>query len=176
MMNIIKNICLFIFMWICSQPVFSAGALSSGIQTESNGDWAVTATVFRLAGEKEVRNVKLNWMQREDAELYKIYRNGDLIGEAKGDTYDDYGLAVGKTFTYHVEAFKDGRKVATAISQQATTFTPIGEGRIYDNLNGKYITEERSGKPQGMKIGDLYFSYKIENRLAGYRELFQNRA
>lgn len=163
MMNIIKNICLFIFMWICSQPVFSTGALSSGIQTESNGDWAVTATVFRLAGEKEVRNVKLNWMQREDAELYKIYRNGDLIGEAKGDTYDDYGLAVGKTFTYHVEAFKDGRKVATAISQQATTFTPIGEGKIYDNLNGKYITEERSGKPQGMKIGDLYFSYKIEN-------------
>lgn len=35
-------------------------------------------------------------MQLEDADLYKIYRDGTLIGEAKGDTYDDYGLANGK--------------------------------------------------------------------------------
>ncbi len=159
-----KNTFLFIVVWLCSLPLFSSFAAQPKAEiTGATNTWAVTATAFKLAGEKEVRNVKLNWMQREDANLYKIYRDGNLIGEAKGDTYDDYDLAVGKTFTYHVEAFKDGKKVATAESQRATTFTPIGEGSVYDNLNGKYITKNSSNKPGGIKIGDLYFSYKIEN-------------
>lgn len=160
----IKNCFLFVVMWLCSLPIFSS--LATQQKEENTGainTWTVTATVFKLAGETEVRNVKLNWIQREDASLYKIYRDGNLIGEAKGDTYDDYDLAVGKTFTYHVEAFKDGKKVATAESQQATTFISSGKGKVYDNLNGKYITTESSDKPGGIKIGDLYFSYKIEN-------------
>ncbi len=37
-------------------------------------------------------------MQREDADLYKIYRDGNCIGEAKGNTYDDYNLKADKTF------------------------------------------------------------------------------
>ena len=83
--------------------------------------------ISKLVGEKAVNNVKLNWMQREDADLYKIYRDGNCIGEAKGNTYDDYNLKADKTFTYHVEAFKEGKKIATSASQQATTFTPSGE-------------------------------------------------
>ena len=155
----------FIFICLCGLPVFSSFAAQpedtkTGETTET---WAITATTFKLAGEKEARNVKLNWMQREDADLYKVYRDGEFIGEAKGNTYDDYDLAVGKTFTYHVEAFKDGKKVGTAISQQATTFTPVGEVEVYDNLNGKYISKGSTNKPQGMKIGNLYYSYKIEN-------------
>lgn len=164
MMNKIINTFLFIFIGLSNPPISSSfAAQTEEVTTENANIWAVTATVFRLAGEKEVRNVKLNWMQREDANLYKIYRDGNLIGEAKGDTYDDYDLAVGKTFTYHVEAFKDEEKVATAESQQATTFTPVGKGEVYDNLNGKYITRVSSNNPGGMKIGDLYYSYKIEN-------------
>lgn len=155
---------VFFVMWLYSLPMFySAAAQPKEENIGAINTWAVTATVFKLAGETEVRNVKLNWMLREDANLYKIYRDSNLIGEAKGDTYDDYDLAVGKTFTYYVEAFKDGKKVATAESQQATTFTPSGKGEVYDNLNGKYITTESSNKPGGMKIGNLYFSYKIEN-------------
>ena len=163
-MNKVKILFLFSFIWVCVLSTLSSfAAHTKDITTESTDVWAVTATAFKLVGEKDVRNIKLNWMQLEDADLYKIYRDGTLIGEAKGDTYDDYGLANGKTFTYYVEAFKNGQKVATAISQQASTFTPIGEGRVYDNLNGKYITKATSDKPQGMQIGDLYFSYKIEN-------------
>ncbi len=142
---------------------YSVAAQRKEENTRAINTWAVTATVFKLTGETEVRNVKLNWRQREDANLYKIYRDSNLIGETKGDTYDDYDLAVGKTFTYYIEAFKDGEKVATAESQQATTFTPSGKGEVYDNQNGKYITTESSNKPRGMKIGNLYFSYKIEN-------------
>ena len=125
---------------------------------------AITTTEFKLTGEKDVRNVKINWMQREDANLYKIYRDGKLIGEAKGDTYDDYDLPVGKTYTYHIEAYKDGNnKVATTASQTATTFAPTGEVEVYDNINGKYIAKGSADKPGGMKIGNLYFSYKMEN-------------
>lgn len=160
----IRNNILFIFIGICgSSPLSSYAIQPKNREIVTNDNWAVTATAFKLIGEKEVRNVKLNWMQREDTDLYKIYRNGIFIGETKGDTYDDYDLEVDKTFSYHVEAFKNGQKVATAISQQATTFTPIGEGNIYDNLNGKYLSKDNSNQPQGIKIDNLYFSYKIEN-------------
>lgn len=159
----IRNCFLFVFIWVCSLPMVSSfAAQSKEVTTETTDSWAITATAFKLAGEKEVRSVKLNWMQRDDADLYKVYRDGHLIGEAKGNTYDDYDLAIGKTFTYYVEAYEDRKKVATAASQQATTFTPIGEMTVYDNLNGRYITKETVNKPQGIKIGNLYFSYKME--------------
>ncbi len=161
-MDKIKIYFLFTFIWVYSLPVLAYSAISP-TTTKDVDVWAVTATAFKLVGEKEVRNVKLNWMQRKDTDLYKIYRDGNLIGETKGDTFDDYNLTVGKTFTYHVEAFKDGKKVATAESQQAITFAPVGKGEVYDNLNGKYITKLSSNKPQGIKIGALYFSYKIDN-------------
>lgn len=127
--------------------------------------WAVTATEFRLVGEIDVKNVKINWMQRDDTDLYKIYRDGELIGQTRGDTYDDYDLTVGKTYSYYVEAYREGnkKKVATAVSQEATTFTPSGNGRIYDNSNGRYISKE-TNKPGGMKIDNLYFSYTIESK------------
>lgn len=161
----IKIYLLFIFICLpnpSTVPSFAFQSREIGMETVSS--WAVTTTVFKLAGSNEVNNVKLNWMQRKDADLYKIYRDNNLIGEAKGNTYDDYNLMVNKTFTYHIEAFYNGQKVATSISQQATTFIPTGESKVYDNLNGKYITKKSSGdKPQGMKINDLYFSYKIEN-------------
>ena len=157
-----KNSFLFLFIYLCSLSLQPAFATQSK-EVITTDIWAATATVFKLVGEKAVNNVKLNWMQREDADLYKIYRDGNCIGEAKGNTYDDYNLKADKTFTYHVEAFKEGKKIATSASQQATTFTPSGETKIYDNLNGKYITKESIKKPQGIKIGDLYFSYKMEN-------------
>lgn len=124
--------------------------------------WAVTTTEFKLIGETDVKNVKINWQQREDANLYKIYRNKELIGQAKGNTYDDYDLQVGKTYTYYVEAYKDRDIIATSVPQKAITFAPTGKGDIYDNSNGKTISSKAS-KQRGMKIGDLYFSYKIES-------------
>lgn len=161
-MDKIKIYFLFTFIWVYSLPILAYSAINPTI-TKDADVWAVTTTAFKLVGEKEVRNVKLNWMQRKDADLYKIYRDGNLIGEAKGDTYDDYSLPVGKSFTYYIEAFNNGQKVATTVPKKATTFMPTNKGRVYDNLNGKYITTVSSNKPQGIKIGDLYFSYKIDN-------------
>ena len=132
----IKIYLLFIFICLPNLSTVPSFAFQSReISMETVSSWAVTTTVFKLAGSNEVNNVKLNWMQRKDADLYKIYRDNNLIGEAKGNTYDDYNLMVNKTFTYHVEAFYNGQKVATSISQQATTFIPTGESKVYDNLN-----------------------------------------
>lgn len=77
-----------IFVCLCGLSAFTSFAAQpedtkTGETTET---WAITATTFKLAGEKEARNVKLNWMQREDVDLYKVYRDGEFIGEAKGNT------------------------------------------------------------------------------------------
>jgi hypothetical protein len=124
--------------------------------------WATTVSEFKLVGQKDVNNVKVKWMLRNDANLYKVYRDGKLIGELRGDTYDDYDLLVGKTYVYYVEAYKDENKIAIAASQKATTFTSSDEVDIFDNKNGKYISRKLRSSSGGMKIGDIYLSYRMQ--------------
>ena len=124
---------------------------------------AVTATPFKLYGEKDVNNVKVKWELNKNADEYRVFRDGQQIGVAKGDTYDDYGLSVGKTYSYYVESYKDGVKLATAVAQSATTFTPsTSDVTIYDNLDGKEIQKRSKVSPDGFKIGTLYFKYRME--------------
>lgn len=124
--------------------------------------WAATATEFKLEDENDVKNVKIHWEQRPDVERYKIYRDGEFIVESTGDVFDDYNLEVGKTYTYHVEGYKAGQKIATSVDHQATTFTPAGDVSVYDNSNGK---RSRGNKEQsnGIKVGDQYYRYHIRN-------------
>ena len=128
----------------------------------SNLPWAVTATAFKLVDGMDVNNVKLNWAAREDADTYRVYRNGELLKEVRTVTLDDYDLPVGESFTYYVEAVKGGMVVVTSEAQQAETFTPTGSTRVYDNLNGKYLTSASTEEPQGMKIDDVYYIYRME--------------
>lgn len=125
--------------------------------------WAATATPFKLQGEQDVCNVKVNWMMRADADRYKIYRDGGLVGETTGDTFDDYALPVGKSYSYHVEAYKGDEKTASSVPQQTQTFALGGTPDVYDNLVGKYISQNKASKAQGMKIGDTYYLYRIDH-------------
>ena len=68
-------------------------------------DWAVTAIPFKLYGERQVNHVKINWQPLKGIQSYKVYRNGQLIGETQGNTYDDYDLKTDQTYTYRVAAF-----------------------------------------------------------------------
>ncbi len=136
--------------------------ISSLPAATSEREWAMTATPFKIAGGESVNNVKINWMLRDDADLYKIYRDGKEIGTASGNTFDDYGLAVGKTYTYHVEAYQGEKKVAQAIGQSTTTFIPSGGSPTYDNKNGKLTSEDTTEKPKGMKIGNTYYIYRMQ--------------
>lgn len=125
---------------------------------------AVTATSFKLYGESAVNNVKVKWAMNPNADEYHVYRDGKQIAVAKGDTWDDYGLETGKTYAYYVEAYKEGSKIAAAAAQSATTFKQVSNDvAVYDNLNGKYIQQPAKKKPSGFKIGNLYYSYKMEH-------------
>lgn len=153
-MDFIKQISQFFFaisLSLCAAPAFA--------QAE---DWAVTATPFKMVGEEAVNNVKVNWEVRTDATSYKVYRDGTLIGETSGDTYDDYGLDVPSSHNYHVEAVKDGLVLDSSVSQKAQTFVPTGKAAKYDNLNGRYIAQGEQ-VPGGFKIGDRYYNYQINH-------------
>ncbi len=39
---------------------------------------------------------------------------------------------------------------------------PLPVKRVYDNLNGKYLSSTTEYESQGMKIGRFYFKYQIE--------------
>lgn len=151
---------LFSFLLIACGP-YKGGFQDRGEFTaEHEGTWAVTATAFKLAGEQDVRNVKIHWEQRSDIDIYKIYRDGKLIGEARGNVFDDYNLPVGQTYRYHVEGYRDGRKLARTIAHQAETYTVDGDASIYDNSNGKTI-KNGTPHPQGFKIENQYYRYQI---------------
>lgn len=125
-----------------------------------SSSWAVALNEFKNVNEIDVKNVKVTWEHRGDADLYKIYRDGKLIGQTKGDTFDDYDLKIGKTYTYYVEALQLGKKVATAVPDKATTFTPSGKGVLYDNSHGG----NNLNRPGGIKIGNLYYSYPVKTK------------
>jgi hypothetical protein len=121
--------------------------------------WAITATEFKIVGENDVKNIKIHWEQLRDIDMYKVYRDGKLIGQAKGDVYDDYDLEVNKIYTYHVDAYKDGQKISTSSSQQGRTFTVAGPVFVYDNSNG----QNNFNKPNGILIGNEYYWYSVRS-------------
>lgn len=145
-----------------AQPRYeTAIAAPSMIAPSQTADaWAATATAFKLAGSDRVCNVKINWLQRTDADSYKVYRDGEPIGTVTGDTFDDYDLPTG-TYTYHVEGYRNGKMTARSVPQQVTTFVASSKPTdIYDNFNGKYLART-DRDTRGFKIGDTYFDYRI---------------
>lgn len=123
-------------------------------------DWAVTAIPFKLYGERQVNHVKINWQPLKGIQSYKVYRNGQLIGETQGNTYDDYDLKTDQTYTYRVDAYREHQKAASSATQETRTFTYSGETALYDNRNGRHL-RTTPDKPSGFKIGKTYFSYRL---------------
>ena len=97
--------------------------------------------------------------------VYKIYRNGTLIGLGDpGETlYDDYGLSLGENYTYHVEGYKEGRKIAMSEPQSAVPSQTFARLRRIRQPQ-RSISENRKGGIAGMKIGNLYFSIGWKGR------------
>ena len=123
-------------------------------------DWAVTAIPFKLYGERQVNHVKINWQPLKGIQSYKVYRNGQLIGETQGNTYDHYDLKTDQTYTYRIDAYREHQKTASSATQETRTFTYSGETALYDNRNGRHL-RTTPDKPSGFKIGKTYFSYRL---------------
>lgn len=115
---------------------------------------------FKLYGERQVNHVKINWQPLKGIQSYKVYRNGQLIGETQGNTYDDYDLKTDQTYTYRVDAYREHQKAASSATQETRTFTYSGETALYDNRNGRHL-RTTPDKPSGFKIGKTYFSYRL---------------
>lgn len=126
--------------------------------------WALTAVPFKLLGEHAVCNVKVNWSLRAGADSYHVYRGHTLLGTTTGDTFDDYALSPDSVYTYRVCAYQSGRKIEESAISRVATFVADKRLALYDNLTGKYLVDE-TDKPQGIKIGDLYYLYQIQKVL-----------
>lgn len=121
--------------------------------------WSLTATAFKLAGERDVDNVKITWDRVAAANRYEVYRDEDLIADSTGDTVDDYDLGVGAEHVYTVRAFAGDSPLATSEPAAVTTFRPTGTPAVWDNTTGG----NDLGLPQGIEIDGTYYSYSASS-------------
>lgn len=147
-------------------PVLAAGPAQSAEPVAAAGQdagWAVAATEFALAGEESVTNAKVTWQERADADRYRVYRDGELVGETSGDTLDDYGLDPDTDYAYTVRALADDQVVATSLSDEVRTFTPEGDAKLWDNTaNGNDLE-----RPRGLRINGTYYDYTFTSTGSG---------
>ena len=126
--------------------------------------WSAAAIPFKLRDEDAVSHVKLTWEPLAGAERYEVRRDGEVIGVAKGDTFDDYDLAVGRSYDYDVQAYAGDELLATTVAVTAETFQPTGVPTVRDNVNGYYSAP---ASPGGFKYGDTYYSFAIRSTGSG---------
>ncbi|WP_298461414.1 chitobiase/beta-hexosaminidase C-terminal domain-containing protein [uncultured Cellulomonas sp.] len=117
--------------------------------------WAATATLFKTEGETVVDDVKVIWDAVEGADRFVVLRDGQAVGEATGDTFDDYDLPVGQSVSYTVQAYRGDTLLATSLAATATPFTPAGTPVVWDNTTGGNDLE----RPRGVEVGDTYYLY-----------------
>lgn len=95
-------------------------------------------------------SVKLSWKAVEDADFYRIYRDGEIIAETKKTEFEDKNLEKGKTYTYLIEAIEDKEIIA---SSKSITVTTKGGA---ENPNKGEGTNTGNWKPgKNYKVGDI---------------------
>lgn len=123
---------------------------------------AVTAIPFMLKGGEDVNNIKLIWDRDAKAQTYVVYRDGEKIAEIAGVMFDDYELPANKSYTYRVDAISTDGYKSSYIPVTVSTFHPTGPLSLYDNFDGKYLSESEKNTPQGFNINGKYYKYTIE--------------
>lgn len=135
-----------------------------------NKPWTATAAEYRIEGENTVNNVKIGWPLYPGAVKYDVYREGNLIGSAIGDCYDEYDLPINKNITYTVNALDtEGNVIASGITNTVLTFAiNVANSNGYDdNVNGGWKPNEDPNRvvepsPSGYHIGDKYYSVGLD--------------
>lgn len=158
--------------------IFSCvSAATSGIR-EVEADTSALgalATVFQLAGELAANNIKVDWSLVAEASSYQVFRSSTSeldfrqIATTPGNTYDDYGLGIGETYYYQVQAFaSNGTELGQSTETNATTFTP---GDDYDTYNN--TAEISLVQKSNLESGGLYYEYNFESDDNGFLQLIQ---
>ncbi len=73
-----------------------------------NVDWSNTPNDLQVSFNEMDTMVKLRWKPAYMATSYDILRNGEIIGEATGMSFEDLELEQGETYCYQVIAHGDG--------------------------------------------------------------------
>jgi hypothetical protein len=158
-----------IFLWI--------SAAASGIREVKADTFALGAfaTAFQLSGEFAVNNIKVDWSLVAGASIYLIFRASDSepsfrqISTALGNTFDDYGLGVGETYYYLVEALaSNGAALGQSTEARATTFFPGDNYNTYDNTIATSFAPKSNLESEGQ-----YYQYNYESDANGFLQIVQ---
>jgi len=137
--------------------------------TAAPSTFGVTATAFRLAGEPAANNVKLNWETVPGASGYAVYRNATKIASAPGNSFDDYDLSTSASYTYDVRAIgTGGTELAESRSASATTSTPTGTLKTYDNTTPSSLNLKAT-----LQSGGTYYSFDSQSDGSGFTQVVQ---
>jgi hypothetical protein len=97
-----------------------------------------------------------------------VYRDGTPIANVTGDTFDDYDLQPGRTYSYSVKAYALDplykKESLSAVSQpvSATPFIPTGSLQGTKDNSDPASNLGSSGAPSGFHIGSTYYSYRTD--------------
>jgi hypothetical protein len=136
-------------------PVFSPEGPVLGSGTEKTSALSMTAMPFKLAGDTDVKNVKITWSALAHAERYEVYCDGSIAGTATGDTWDVYGLGLG-SHSFNVKAYKGTAVIAESTPMTANAFSRGLPTTTWNNTQGG----NSLGVPEGVKTNDnKYYRY-----------------
>ncbi len=128
----------------------------------------VTAMPFLIEDEEYVTNIKVQWNEVSGAEFYNVYRRegkGDyeFLESLEGLCVDDYGLKIGESYSYCVEAVSDGFLLDSAESEAVETYQlPNIEFNEFSNLKASGLN-----RPNTLTDGKTYFSLSHKGREDG---------
>lgn len=139
----------------------------SGVAQEGFG---LAAQLFQLSTSSSVDNAKLRWAIIEDATDYLVLRSVDSgsysqIDSLHGDSYDDYGLAVGSTYDYQITALNGVTSIGTSEVVSLQPFSPSGSYNTYSNIQGSNLDLQSNLYADG-----VYYQYNYESFSNGSME------
>lgn len=116
-------------------------------------------TLFLLKGESKVNNVKLQWNNVNGADHYDIYRKAEgepytFLTSLSGNTVDDYGLEVGKSYSYAVYALSDTGLIDFVETKAVTPYDLPADLKSSTNL-----AESGLDRPNSLCVDGVYYRF-----------------
>ena len=108
----------------------------------------------KVTAVNQERAVKISWKKVSGAKKYKIFRNNKAIKTIKKTSYNDYGVSVGKTYSYKIKPY-NGK--ITGKASKAVKLTRINQTVIKTISNGDKSISLTWSKKTG---ADKYVIYR----------------
>jgi hypothetical protein len=109
--------------------------MSIGIQTISAS--APAAPAGLAVSSVTPTSVSLTWQSVANAQLYNVYRNGELIGTSPTNSFTNVNVPFGRTYQYTVSAWHDHN----GEGDMSSAITATTQGTQVDNLDDFKLTD-----------------------------------